>query len=387
MQGAFQNTQVKINGDLPADRLILTVGNMTPTWHTFWIVLFAAAALHGTYVFLLLFFKGPAGHGTRFLGALCLVISAQMANYLFFITGFITSIPHFFGVISPLLFLIGPLYYFFVRYETTPLFAFRPIMLIHFVPSLLEAVLTMKIYLLTAEVKLQYIQALSGGQVPHDAGMMLYSLAYLLHMAGYGVAGYIIIRADENRFVKPELKKAASLFPILLLAQLLLFVGAIVFQPIGQAVEMGMAVIMATFLHALGYLLISPNTAGKKYKTSPLTAERIHEHSQALLSLMEREKPFLQKDLTLSDLAHKLDLSAPYVSQVLRQGLKTGFYELVNAYRIREAQERLRDVMFRHYKIEAIGEDVGFRNKVSFIAAFKKNTRLTPSEFRKKALG
>ncbi len=370
----------------PAGYLAM-MSSLTPTWQWFWTVIFSAAVVHGIYIAFLLASKSMRNHSRRFLAALCIAVSFQLANYLAFLTGFITLIPHFYGVVSPLLFLIGPLFYFFIRSETDPGFHFRIPNLVHFAPAILEIGLTMPIYMQPVEMKLRYIEALTKPHPSPTVGMILYSVIYLLHMAVY--AGAALIRLRSSDPVRSSFKMAVSFYPAVLLMQILLTLSVIVFHWTGTALELGMTVILALSIHAIGYAVLGRSgvergrQTGRKYKTSPLTSELIRSHSQSLLSLMDREKPFLQRNLTIADLAARLGLPSSYVSQILTQGLRMNFYELINSYRIREAQLRLADTHYMHYKIEAIGEEVGFRNKVSFIAAFKKQTRQTPSEYRK----
>ena len=74
------------------------------------------------------------------------------------------------------------------------------------------------------------------------------------------------------------------------------------------------------------------------------------------------------------------------MAQVVNEQLSQNFLDFVNRYRVDEAKRRLLDPSLKHLSILAIAEDVGFNSKSSFNAVFKKNTNLTPSEYRRAAL-
>jgi YesN/AraC family two-component response regulator len=117
-----------------------------------------------------------------------------------------------------------------------------------------------------------------------------------------------------------------------------------------------------------------------KYKSSTLTEEQQKTTLEKLKSLMETEKPFLQSDFSLPQLADRLKLSVHIVSQVINDGLGKSFFEMTAEYRVATAKQLLKDQP--NIKIEEIAEQVGYNSKSSFNTAFKKITGKTPSEFR-----
>jgi AraC-like DNA-binding protein len=117
-----------------------------------------------------------------------------------------------------------------------------------------------------------------------------------------------------------------------------------------------------------------------KYKSSTLTQEQQSAALEKLKSIMENEKPFLQSDFSLPQLADRLKLSVHIVSQVINDGLGKSFFEMTAEYRVNTAKQLLKDQS--NIKIEEIAEQVGYNSKSSFNTAFKKITGKTPSEFR-----
>ncbi|NQY31110.1 MAG: AraC family transcriptional regulator [Flavobacteriaceae bacterium] len=101
-----------------------------------------------------------------------------------------------------------------------------------------------------------------------------------------------------------------------------------------------------------------------------------------LLTIMEKEKLYLDASLTIHSLANQLNSNSKYLSQLINNDLKKNFVLFVNEYRIREAKRLLLDKSNNNITIESIGYDVGFKSKSAFNAVFKKITNQTPSEFR-----
>lgn len=117
-----------------------------------------------------------------------------------------------------------------------------------------------------------------------------------------------------------------------------------------------------------------------KYKASALTAAQQQMLLIKLKELMVREKPFLQSDFCLPDLADQLKTSVHVLSQAINDGLKKSFFEMTAEYRIDEAKRLLKEKP--NFKVEEIAESVGYNSKSSFNTAFKKITGQTPSEWR-----
>ena len=97
---------------------------------------------------------------------------------------------------------------------------------------------------------------------------------------------------------------------------------------------------------------------------------------------MTNEKLFQEPDLTIQQLAAKLNISSHQLSQAVNDGFKKNFYELINGYRVEEAKRLLLDPQNRNYTILSVGFEAGFNSKTTFNTVFKKFTTLTPTEFR-----
>lgn len=106
------------------------------------------------------------------------------------------------------------------------------------------------------------------------------------------------------------------------------------------------------------------------------------EHCQQIIDLMTRVKIYQDPELRLEGLADSLDLSPRSVSAILNGHFQKNFYDFVNEYRVRDAQDQLISVHNKKKSIQRVFEDAGFSSKTTFNTIFKKYTGKTPTEFR-----
>jgi AraC-like DNA-binding protein len=105
--------------------------------------------------------------------------------------------------------------------------------------------------------------------------------------------------------------------------------------------------------------------------------------SEKLKEYMDKEKPYINADLDLRDLAAHLNVYPHYITQVLNTLFNQNFYEFVNTYRVNEAKKHLeKSRHLNKVSILSIAYDCGFNSKSSFNRIFKRKTGMTPSEFR-----
>ncbi|GAB3824251.1 helix-turn-helix domain-containing protein [Hymenobacter jeollabukensis] len=102
--------------------------------------------------------------------------------------------------------------------------------------------------------------------------------------------------------------------------------------------------------------------------------------TEKLRAHMAAARPYLAPELTLSELAAQLRTNTSWLSRVINTGCGQNFNDFVNEYRVREAEQRLRDPQFRHYTLLAVALESGFNSKSTFNRVFRKLRGLTPSE-------
>jgi len=129
---------------------------------------------------------------------------------------------------------------------------------------------------------------------------------------------------------------------------------------------------------------VNSEEAEKKYKNSGLTDSNIDAIHSRLIQLLDEEKPYVNPNLTLNELAKMLHVHPNYLSQVINSKEEKNFYELINKKRIYEFVKKLEDSENKQYTLIAIAYECGFNSKASFNRNFKKYFDVTPSEYQKK---
>ncbi len=121
----------------------------------------------------------------------------------------------------------------------------------------------------------------------------------------------------------------------------------------------------------------------KKESRPRFTEKRAQELIIKLNKHMEDEKPYLNAELTLYDLASQINLSKNELTDLLNIHIGKNFFSYVNDFRLRAVIRRLETPDYDHYTIIAIAYDCGFNSKSTFNNLFKHFTGLTPSEYKK----
>ncbi|WP_298929151.1 helix-turn-helix domain-containing protein [uncultured Allomuricauda sp.] len=121
-----------------------------------------------------------------------------------------------------------------------------------------------------------------------------------------------------------------------------------------------------------------------KYVKSGLTLQEATEIRQKIQEAFENDKVYKNNAIGLNDLSQHISKDRYKVSQVLNEYLAKNFYSLLNHYRVKEAKDLLISQPF--LSVKAVMYEVGFNSKTSFYSAFKKDTGLSPNDFRSMAV-
>ena len=126
---------------------------------------------------------------------------------------------------------------------------------------------------------------------------------------------------------------------------------------------------------------ISPQEISTKvsYSNSGLSKERLERLLKKLDKLMEKEKPYLDPNISLPKIAVALGSSTNHLSQALNQGREQTFLDFINKHRVYEAQRLMRASSENLLHIALAS---GFNSRSTFNTAFRKHCGMTPSKFR-----
>ena len=120
-----------------------------------------------------------------------------------------------------------------------------------------------------------------------------------------------------------------------------------------------------------------------KYRKSGMRTEQTESYKRCLLILMEKEQLYLDADLSLPELARRMNCSVNNLSQLINSDFQLSFYEFLNRYRIEAAKQLLTGNPVQQRPIGQVAESVGFRSNSAFYGAFRRLCRQTPSEYRR----
>ena len=387
-----------------------------------WIQLASVVgALQGLLLVVVLLAHRANRTANRLLAALMLAITLYLASSVYFATGLVEVHPHFFGLSYSTLWLFGPLVYLYAVAASDRSWRFERRHLLHFLPAALITLAVSPYYMMSGAEKIAFYHRLLAGDVP--ARMAIIEPTKFPSGIAYSVLTALYLRRHRRRIEDSYSNTARRNLSWLgwlagAAAGIWLIATVLEITDFGQRLrEEHVTLAIALLAYAIGYMglrqpevfryetqefaVVTPvvNPAVSTAESSPVTpvepdapvaryersglrdseAERLR---TSLLAVMDDERPWKDSELTLPDLAARLNSTPHKLSEVLNDQVGQTFYDFVNGYRVREVQRRIRAGDAQRLKVLALALDAGFASKSTFNAAFKKHTSQTPSEFR-----
>lgn len=333
----------------------------------------------------------------------------------------VLAYPHLAHLSDWLIFAVGPCLWMYVRRLTMHSDPVFPRWLLHFIPALLCLLMLVPFYLSSGPEKLAVVATeLSGEDVAPNLGILLavvqvltYWCACLMSLRRFGsdlraqfsslerrTFGWLkwmlavnlgmwllwVVGLSLNSSWALWLDRLAVPAGFYLLAYLGLrqpavFGGRTAFVP--APVKPAGVVEQVGFEPQAGSESADADAVPARYARSGLHKERMPELRGRLEALMRTEKPWLENDLTLSELSGRLGVSTHHLSQLLNDDIGMTFFDFINQERVREVRRCLGDPTYRSETILAIALSAGFNSKAAFNAAFRQYTGMTPSAYRR----
>lgn len=110
------------------------------------------------------------------------------------------------------------------------------------------------------------------------------------------------------------------------------------------------------------------------------TEQGTQQFSRNVLAMRQIIKKRYPEQLSLAAVASELHLNAVYLGQLFKQEVGRSFAQFLNDYRVDVAMDLLRD---SDLDIGQIAEAVGYQNSSYFYKLFKKQTGMSPGDYRK----
>ena len=133
---------------------------------------------------------------------------------------------------------------------------------------------------------------------------------------------------------------------------------------------------------SLIYSLMDAMYLNFKVEDSEARHRNAHRYTERMAQISAIIHKDFQSNLTLSELASRVHLSAPYLSKFIEKQFGMTFLNYLQRVRLNHATNEL---LKTDSTIETISANAGFPNSYAFVQAFKKEYGLLPSLYRKQA--
>ncbi len=368
-------------------------------------VVMILGAAQGFFLAIFLFMrKREEGALIKFLSMFLLV-----AALLFLMAAFHqarqTKLLIIFGpIIYPLILSLGPLLYLYIKSALQKDFKFKILDIFYFFPTFFAFAFFARIYFFPYEQQVKFIESFYSHNVTLAETLFRYfDIAYR--------AVFVILSIKLLSDYRERLKEEYSALENIdygWLKQLLIYYLITVFVLLAITVmnlDNDYRIILASYLalimYFIGYRIMTDTSRqnpkienltlhgkGKpkeksKYEKSGLNGEKVSVLKEKLLYEIEKNKIYVDPDLTLKKLAEILGATQNQVSQLINEQFGRNFYEFINGYRVELAKKLLVSEEYKNESVLSIAFDVGFQSKSTFNAVFKKITKTTPSQYRK----
>lgn len=307
-------------------------------------------------------------------------------------------------------FTYGPLLYLYVRFMTDPGRKFNWLALIHFIPF---------VVFLTVSVifrELPLMKDLRNFFKPDRfiSLRIVYSTSFFLSVSAYSILAFVLIR-NHQRKLKDLISYTSWVITLnwLKILSISFYVSFLVLFILGGLNMIGDFIPFDPYFVVFGFITVvsfafsfyaiqQPVIYGQevrvtdvekngreteKYVKSGLRDKQAEEYLKKLISVMETDKPYLNRNLSILDLSQLTGISRHYITQVLNEKHGKNFFTFINEYRVKDVISRFKDPKNNHFTILAIAFDAGFNSKTTFNSIFKSLTGVTPSEYREKSTG
>lgn len=152
----------------------------------------------------------------------------------------------------------------------------------------------------------------------------------------------------------------------------------------------GMLLFYVCLLFTFLYLILTiigliqvPSTESidTELENNEIQNQELKDVEKKLKKYFSKEKPWLNPNLNIWDVAQEIGTNRSYISKVVNENIGCNFNKFVNNYRIKEAKKIL--IKKPEIPITEISELSGFGSLNSFIRTFKESENCTPTKFKR----
>jgi AraC-like DNA-binding protein len=363
--------------------------------------------------FVLLTANSTFQRHANILFSLYLLSSAYCALlYILVSTGKIVEVPHLYKTAAPLNFILPPLSYLYVRAVLKDEIKIQRADFFHFIPFVVISLTYFPFYFISSAEKLLFIQ-MASKDVSIKLGLLGEDMQFVLRQMQAGV--YIILQWGLiRRFVKSKVPASLRAFTnsVLNWLKAIVFINAMLFlsffvvaflmadhnrSAIKELIlQFSIAFFALGYFLLVSYLLLNPSVlygVDARYtdvdeETTSIRAEKriskdgVFESEQKVLyQYFEESKPFLQPNLSISEVSVATGIPSRSISYILNSQQGTRFTDYVNGFRVREAAKEIEQGFLTLYTLSSLAEKTGFSSVRSLNRAFQRHFNMSPTAY------
>lgn len=213
----------------------------------------------------------------------------------------------------------------------------------------------------------------------------LYLIQFLLYLALSLAEIHKATRHAKNEaYFKPYYLK--FLFNGLIVLLILRFILPILINNSADVTDIFLLFVAGYLIIISGFFIAQPVQTGYKNEDASQSHELANyeeEMKRKLIRIMERDKAYLNPELTLNHLSALAEVKLPELSSFINTNLGKNFNDYVNDYRVAEFKRLISKDIDPRATIMELAYESGFNSKASFNRIFKAHVGSTPSQFKR----
>ena len=351
-----------------------------------------------TFGFLLLFSRHKNKKADRFLAALIFIVALWNASILILVLGIYRYAAGIIWIPLTYTLAIGPCFYFYIRYITDTDLTQKPRIWPHFIPVVFEVGLFLIEVFQGLPLGVGYFATTTFLIFdPIISALAIISLMIYSFIARKRIKKYHQwVENNYSHYHRYNLNWLLRLSTIFLIV-LTLWLGYFCIDYFLFDYKLSFTeyypfhltlAIISIWLSVEAYSkpeIIYPEQIEQLEtinSSKSVTDDEIQEQAAWLKQQIERDLLYLDPELSLKSLADTIDLHPNLVSKIINEGLKQTFSDCINEYRVKAVINKIGTDNDESLTFLAIAFDCGFNSKTTFNRVFKKQTGLTPLQYR-----
>ncbi|MEO0896846.1 MAG: helix-turn-helix domain-containing protein [Bacteroidota bacterium] len=304
------------------------------------------------------------------------------------------------------LLLLGPVFYFYVKSLLNSDLKLHQKDLLHFFPAILYLIYSLIVFIVDKLILDEFYFYADGKDMDLDLWYQIVGLVSMLFYLFLSLRHYLNYRklsleevsyADEIAFT--WIQHFIMAFGLILVLRVLFFILNPEWGEFGRKYWYYLCFsILLMYISISGYTHTIKTTLSLDTKflgqIEPVQQElvvapkegteeewELDSWKHKITDLFEAEEVHKSPNLTLTDIAQRLDTNRNVISKVINQVFDLNFNDFVNEKRAQAVIEKLQKGEHTQHTLLSIALDCGFNSKTTFNRAFKKHTGTTPKQF------